>query len=806
MVAVFLVTSLNGGFSFSGGADPGSESVMQRGSGTKPVIVKTKSGAEVKTFVRPSIIKLPEGQDTVSLAPALATYYQQAGYNGQGGTASAPQNAGSGQSATNSQQQGGTGDAQGQGSTQDQGTSGDAQDQTPSQDQGGTYVAAEKQTNPYGTIESYSTDANLSNVVNADDFYIDDATKSLIAENNFAVNTNGADSEFFDLYESNRYAVLASFVTVDSMMHTYHLYFSHLLKNTEKGYLTDQLLTTSKKLLEESIAQQAALAGTEWETAATRNVTFFAVACRLLDPATEVPADVATTVDNEVAKINSAASRADCALLEGTSFNQEDYTQYKPRGYYEGDEALERYFRAMMWYGRINFAQADDDLNRSALLMNLALDGGTHGTVNPEWESIYTITSFFAGASDDCTYYEYYPLIQAAYGNDVTVDSLAGNEEGWETFKDLTSKIEAPKISSVIVEEEGDVTDDSIKGFRMMGQRFSLDEAVYQQLVYDNVGDRLLPSTLDVPAAFGSDEALEILEERNETAYPGYAEQMESVRTDIANADPSLWSASLYSQWLYTLNPLLVSKDSTYPSFMANDIWDRKNLQSYLGSYTELKHDTVLYSKQILAEMGGGEITQDDRGYVEPEPELYARLAALSASTAEGLEKYGVINDADKANLKKLEQLAKQLEAISIKELKGETLSSEEYDLIRSYGGQLEHFWDEVNPNVQESATKSDVSPSAVVVDIATNGTEGTVLETATGRINPIYVVVPIDGELHLCKGGVWSYYEFEQPMTDRLTDSEWRAALGIGNAGAPTGYSKPEMVEWVDDFTIEMN
>lgn len=52
----------------------------------------------------------------------------------------------------------------------------------------------------------------------------------------------------------------------------------------------------------------------------------------------------------------------------------------------------------------------------------------------------------------------------------------------------------------------------------------------------------------------------------------------------------------------------------------------KKNLESFLGSYTELKHDTVLYSKQMLAEMGGGMEEMDDRGYVEPEPEIFHAL------------------------------------------------------------------------------------------------------------------------------------------------------------------------------------
>ena len=54
---------------------------------------------------------------------------------------------------------------------------------------------------------------------------------------------------------------------------------------------------------------------------------------------------------------------------------------------------------------------------------------------------------------------------------------------------------------------------------------------------------------------------------------------------------------------------------------MQNEEWTKKNLECFAGSFAELKHDTVLYTKQIMAEMGWymEEVT-DDRGYVEPEP------------------------------------------------------------------------------------------------------------------------------------------------------------------------------------------
>ena len=127
---------------------------------------------------------------------------------------------------------------------------------------------------------------------------------------------------------------------------------------------------------------------------------------------------------------------------------------------------------------------------------------------------------------------------------------------------------------------------------------------------------------------------------------------------------------------------------------MTTEQWKKKALETYAGSFTELKHDTVLYGKQVMAEMGGGPPEElDDRGYVEPETEVYRRFAELAEQTADGLQTYGILDPADRENLTRLASLARSLETISRKELRNERLSDEEYDLIREYGGTLEHFW-----------------------------------------------------------------------------------------------------------------
>ena len=652
------------------------------------------------------------------------------------------------------------------------------------------------------SVPEYKVQNDLSNVMNADQIYLEDSWKDHLVKDGFFV-TDGGSGEFFEIYESNRYSMTPSFVTVDSLMHSYHLYFAYLLKKTEKNRLMDELKKLTDKMLELSIEQKVQMElsskqdpGTgEWDTAADRNIAFFAVGRSLLDPSYDAAKDegidkeTLEIVKEELSLIDSA-SGITTSPLSGDSMQMEDYSQYKPRGYYDTDENLRQYFKAMMWFGRMNFAQKEESLDRSAMLLSVCMDDEAYEL----WSSIYAVTSFFAGASDDNGIPEYRPLVKEAYGMEVkelTGDKLL-NEEAFSKFHELTGKLDPPAINSVpMMDDEGktEKTEEN-KGFRFMGQRFSIDASVFQKLIYSSVkenksgGTRMLPDALDIPAALGSRTAEDIL--RNDLKameYEGYEENLKELQDTIKSSSDETWYSSLYSEWLNTLRPLLEEKGAGYPVFMQNTNWNKRSVEGFLGSYTELKHDTVLYSKQVIAEMGGGdEEVVDFRGYVEPEPAVYERFKSLAEGTSKGLEKFGMLDGDSSENLKKLSDLASKLYDISIKELKDEPLTDEEYELIEIYGGEIEHFWYEAYKEEAEEANSyldSRMFPPPVVVDVATDP-NGSVLELGTGKPSNIYVVVPVDGTLRIARGSVFDFYQFTKPLNERLTDHEWRVMLGI--------------------------
>lgn len=656
-------------------------------------------------------------------------------------------------------------------------------------------------------VKPYTVAIDLGNITNKDMFRLSDAAKRRLTENGFVVVPNNHLKEYFWLYEENRYSPVPSFITTDSMLHNYHLFFAHLLRVLETERLIPELRSLNRAMLSAAQEQYAALRKTPWENAARRNVGFFAVGSILLDPGVAVPASVRDDVAKELALIERHEGVAPSPLMNiggqsGVAGGlEEDYSQYVPRGHYEKTDALRAYFKAMMWYGRLTFRQKSEDETRSAVLMTLALGEDDNLA---SWNRIYEPTAFLVGKSDDISAVQYGELLDRTYGPIVDSKTLVSDGAKWSAFMEEAGRLDPPAINSMPIYDETIQPDreKEIKGFRFMGQRFTVDASIFQRLVYREVEEnnlgrrRMLPNGLDIPAALGSKEAHKILESMGETGYRGYPENLARMKAHIAGLGKETWTQNLYWGWLYSILPLADEKPEGYPSFMRNSAWARKELSTFLGSWVELKHDTILYSKPVYAEAGGGDMGVDDRGYVEPNPPVYARLASLAKMTRDGLKSRGLLDERDEASLQRLETLAISLKTIAEKELGNAPLTEAEYDLIRGYGVQLEHFWLEaLRDEGVEHRSQSIDHPAAVIADVATDP-GGRVLEGATGHIFEIYAVVPVDGGLRIAKGGVYSYYEFPWPMRDRLTDSKWRRMLNDGEIPPPPDWTRAFMAE----------
>ena len=73
-----------------------------------------------------------------------------------------------------------------------------------------------------------------------------------------------------------------------------------------------------------------------------------------------------------------------------------------------------------------------------------------------------------------------------------------------------------------------------------------------------------------------------------------------------------------------------------YPEALRTRAWALKALNTQLASWTQLRHDTVLYAKQSYT---GVPLCEYPAGYVEPVPRFWARLERLAGHAATLLEK-----------------------------------------------------------------------------------------------------------------------------------------------------------------------
>ncbi len=634
--------------------------------------------------------------------------------------------------------------------------------------------------------QGYALPVRWQDITNGDLYDLTDEQQVLVTANGFVV-VPARHNEFFHLYQSAHGQGRPVFVTSDSVLHVYHLLFDKVLRTAEEQHFFDDLVALTKGMLWASQAQYEAAAPTSLEQVARRNVAYFAVALKLLDPDAQVPDLVKAEVESELGRIEAHEGFAESAIFPGY---QEDFSQYVPRGHYTRSELHRRYFKAMMWYGRFNFRLREPEETQSALLIAQALsrvqiDGQPASEL---WERVYEPTVFFVGATDDLNIHDYQKLMVEVYGSVPEDPGIFADVELLDSFIEAARQLPPPQINSMWVwvwEDRKEAT----QGFRLMGQRFVIDAYVFQQLIYRNVDGRFLPKGLDVFAAMGSQEAYELLDEMGETQYPRYVEQMEKVRGEIAALETDSWTQNLYWSWLYAFQPVIAIKDESYPAFMRTEAWSHKDLHAALGSWTELKHDTILYAKQAYAELTAMPPQLQTKGYVEPNPEAYGRLAALSRMTIDGLSQRNLLADDDRESLEELEGLLLSLKTISEKELEGTSLSQGEYDLIDSYGDILEGLT-VAAADKQELGGAVDEEEAAIVADVATDPNSGTVLEEATGKIFEIYVVSEVDGRLTMTEGGVFSYYEFAWPVSDRLTDESWREMLNAGEAPPRPGWT----------------
>lgn len=559
------------------------------------------------------------------------------------------------------------------------------------------------------------------------------------------------------LYARNRADGIANHVTEDLLVAAYGVLREHTAAEMERTVLMPRLQTLTERLgkvLEKGDEDHALLA--------RRHV---AVIAALLDG--RVPADASAAAEVERVR------KADGIQMSDMWGIRLDYGQFRPRGRYEGDERMERYFRAMRYASGVplllqpsratGVSAERADLNaRTALhLAHAVMDTPV---VRAAYTAVDGLLAWEYGEADDLT-----PAALLKIESAIAQPDANGAKGGWTIAGALAGRAPLPRIVDVVMEAdrlgEGETPYSAAVAWRLLPARATAESAAFQRLVDSKIGAYIgqcaslpltvstargqkskgYPSLYETLSIVGDLPAESWMRQTCMTSFDGYADARGKAADALTRG-----SGLNAAQWRFSQRVLGEAESPTARS------------NALLGFWTWQRHAGVLYAKQSSTpRMKSFSLDKVRSGAsIAPSPAFFDGLRALALEHA----RYGAQNT--------WTGFASVLERLSTLALR--TRLAQELDATD------DAYLNDIDRTLL--ALTGGTRDQPIVIDVHTNGEDGQALYEALGR--------PRIVKRGAARGGLFSHFEFRDSSQQRLTDSEWRSRVDSGKPGAQPGYS----------------
>ncbi|MBN1479875.1 DUF3160 domain-containing protein [candidate division KSB1 bacterium] len=615
-----------------------------------------------------------------------------------------------------------------------------------------------------------------------------------------------------DIYQKD----LPVLVTSDAILYALHFSYDRILFDIERTLLEKKLARVLDALYENLPALATTYADYSELSVSIEDVDIYiTLAKSLLDdrllPPHIAEKDVVDDLWNAI-----ASEQMTFMPLFSERFRRLDFSQFTVRGHYtnefwdiNGKRTLGNYFKAMMWLGRMDFyltpppvgpderPWSRDEIRRmmvGALLLNELLD---LAGVRAELNEIDDIITFMVGESDNLTPTELSEVVA-----NLGITPLAVFDE---SIYDL---LQAELVSNVIygqrimsaffiVDPYSNKPDELPVSFRLSGQRFIIDSyilanVVYDRIIFNNIKVwRPMPDPLDAMFVLGNDNALPLLKDQIEEYK--YASQLEALRYLVDAYDQDFWDNSLYNVWLQGIRSLNPSEMATnVPYFMKTVAWQQQKLNTQLSSWTQLRHDNLLYAKQSYT---GGTSCSYPHSFIEPYPKLFQSIATFAEKAQDQLLPLLGDNFWETYLLKqyfpKLKDVMLKLKALAEKESAGELFTEEEREWLKrmlfidgmSGAPPFSGWYADLFYHLEQTPDGQYEGHDYLVADVHTQPTDrggfvvGRVLHVGVGEVNMgIFLASSpsMNYQNMAYVGPVMSYYEKITENFKRHTDEEW--------------------------------
>jgi hypothetical protein len=698
------------------------------------------------------------------------------------------------------------------------------------------------------------------------DFRLNDAELDLLRRNGFVVSERRASLTFAESFYRLWNDDMPVFVSTDAMLQAWHRSYDNMLIELEHFWLNklvgDML---------EGMAAQIPAAQQEVGSGPLRDslldADYFLTVARSLHTGSGLAS--AFGQEGRVRETMDAinAEELDCITLFDNP-RLVDFSQFKIRGHYENSEELRRYFKTVMWLGRTDLRVAGNDqgcdgrplspsqrqLGTAIVLTRLLALANQF----ENWRHFDRVIRTFVGITDSMTFAQLADLMTAA-----GIRTLA-DIPSQQTLADLQTEIERGTLGVQNIRGDAFIAPlgpDQLRlprSFTVFGQKFVLDSWAFSQVVFDEIlwsgGEvlRRVPSCLDI--AFGvlanNHVVPDLVERINNTSAvtstnhsvrwrdgKPYQHNLAALRNVIDNQADSVWEENIYMHWLGALRQLSGSTtDAMYPQAMRTRAWAMKTLNTQMASWTQLRHDTILYAKPSYTPPW---LCEYPDGFVEPQVGFWRRLEAMATRTAnmirdlpmDGVVRMSELESYDLAAIRTnqvrfLTNFAGKtaaLREIAEQELRQEPLSAAQLRFIdslmqvgytnyfagRVYGGWYPSLYYQRTFRIGGNAdaelayplnfgsTKYDALAADVHTDLPDSwaGDPGGILHQGVGKVHLLYIAVESGNRRTIYAGPILSHYEWETPFSIRKTDSEWKVDLDTDE--------RPPHPTWTQSFLV---
>lgn len=635
--------------------------------------------------------------------------------------------------------------------------------------------------------------ADFLSLIQSSPYALDDAELAALSQYGFVISARQSFPHFAYGYTSIYGADLPLYVSADSVLDAVHRGYDDVLKALEEQALLPALSGYLTQVREQLMAQ--GLLGT---TSGDDLDVYLSVAEGLLK-GTMVPPATATSSDlvKELYEGAVVAEGAVPTTLFGVK-REVDFSQFTPRGHYTQSEELKRYFRAMMWLGRIDFRMIETKPDGTQVFRRRQFDAAAtavllmKGTPAETHAEIDGVLQEFVGESDYMVVSQMVELLDALGVTDLA--SLAAVSDDTVVMALADGGYGEQRIASHIIRREKPLDGEPLplnRSFAIFGQRYAVDSHVFSNVVFDRTKSlRMMPDPLDVAfGALANDQASMLLDD-DLTAY-GYQENLAQSRIMVDAHGDDYWQENLYTSWLGSLRTLStragdesVAREGL-PAVAKTEAWGRRLLNTQLASWAQLRHDTILYVKQSYT---GGISCEFPDGYVDPYPAFFAQLKAYAERALEvaaTVDTLGASQLSDQMTdyFQQMRDVMAILQEMAEYERAGTPFTQAHLDFINDavvsqsegcgwptaymgwYARLLFDMYPESDPTIADVHTQPTDESGATV---------GRVLHVGTGDARFMVVTVDTCAGPRAYAGLASSYYEVVTENFERLTDEVW--------------------------------